>query len=110
VGRLRVVGAIEGTSTLLLFGVAMPLKYFAGYPLAVSVAGMLHGVLFVWLCAEIGRAVLMKGWPVARGAVALVAAIVPTGPFVIDRWLAREQARWASRGESQDCPPGDSGR
>lgn len=91
------VGAIEGTSFVLLAGVAMPLKYFAGYPMAVSVVGMLHGVLFLWLCAEISRAVFVKGWPVLSGAVVFVASLVPIGPFLIDSWLARKQAEWDAR-------------
>ena len=33
VGRLRAVGMVEAVSFLLLLGVAMPLKYFAGMPL-----------------------------------------------------------------------------
>ncbi|MDC3378775.1 DUF3817 domain-containing protein, partial [Planctomycetota bacterium] len=44
--KLRLLGIIEGTSTLLLFGVAMPLKYLNDMPMAVTVAGSLHGVLF----------------------------------------------------------------
>ena len=34
---LRLIGIIEGVSTLTLFGIAMPLKYAAGLPLAVTI-------------------------------------------------------------------------
>ncbi len=47
VGRLRAVGMVEAVSFLLLLGVAMPLKYFAGMPLAVKIAGWIHGLLFI---------------------------------------------------------------
>ena len=47
VGRMRAVGMAEGVSFLLLMGVAMPLKYFAGMPEAVKWTGWLHGVLFI---------------------------------------------------------------
>ncbi|MSP17466.1 MAG: DUF3817 domain-containing protein, partial [Myxococcales bacterium] len=43
IGRLRVVAFAEGCSFLLLLGVAMPLKYLAGLPLAVRLVGSLHG-------------------------------------------------------------------
>ena len=32
IGRLRVIGWLEGVSFLLLLFVAMPLKYLAGHP------------------------------------------------------------------------------
>ncbi len=44
--HLRVSGFIEGISYILLLGIAMPLKYWAGFPEAVKVVGMLHGVLY----------------------------------------------------------------
>ena len=44
--RLRYIGIIEGVSSLLLFFVAMPIKYVFGSPEYVSVVGMVHGVLF----------------------------------------------------------------
>ena len=37
---LRQLAIIEGISTLVLFGIAMPLKYFAGMPLAVTIVGI----------------------------------------------------------------------
>ena len=46
---LRRVAFVEGVSTLVLFGIAMPLKYLAGLPLAVRIVGSIHGFLFVAL-------------------------------------------------------------
>ena len=46
---LRLLSLIEGVSTLILFGIAMPLKYAAGMPLAVTIAGTVHGALFTAL-------------------------------------------------------------
>ncbi|MEC9073494.1 MAG: DUF3817 domain-containing protein, partial [Myxococcota bacterium] len=50
IGRLRLIGWIEGTSYLLLVGVAMPLKYLAGQPMAVKITGWIHGLLFMLFC------------------------------------------------------------
>ena len=36
-GRLRVIGFLEGLSFIILLGVAMPLKYLAGQPEAVVI-------------------------------------------------------------------------
>ena len=87
--NLRHLGTIEGVSTLVLFGVAMPLKYMADMPKAVSIAGSLHGFLFVGLAfmlmLAINRVPLSKGLACAG----ILAAVVPFGPFVYDRWLAK---------------------
>lgn len=47
--RLRLIGFAEGISTLVLFGIAMPLKYLADLPLAVKIVGSIHGILFIAL-------------------------------------------------------------
>jgi integral membrane protein len=85
--RLRLLSMVEGTSTLLLFGIAMPLKYFASMPMAVKIVGSLHGLLFVCLAI----AFLLAIWrvPISKklAAAGLVAAVLPFGPFLFDRWL-----------------------
>jgi integral membrane protein len=45
--RFRVVSLLEGLSYVALMGIAMPLKYLAGNPGAVRIAGTIHGGLFV---------------------------------------------------------------
>jgi len=44
---VRIAGLFAGILFLVLLLVAMPLKYFANMPLAVSIVGGMHGVLFV---------------------------------------------------------------
>lgn len=86
---LRHVGLIEGVSFLVLVGVAMPLKYLAGMPMAVKVVGWVHGVLFVALCVVLLRAMVAARWPIVRGLVVFVAALLPFGPFAIDGRMKR---------------------
>ena len=90
--RLRVVGIIEGCSTLLLFFVAMPLKYIAGYPLAVTIAGSIHGAFFMLLVGMLGYGI--ERIPITRRIAfwGVIGAIIPFGPFVVDRHL-KEIAR-----------------
>ncbi len=87
--RLRTMGLVEGISTLFLFGVAMPLKYLAGIPIAVTIAGSLHGLLFTALAAMFFLAVKRVPIPRSMAVLGIAAAIVPFGPFVMDRPLAR---------------------
>jgi integral membrane protein len=84
---LRILALIEGVSFLLLLGVAMPLKYAAGLPEAVKIVGWMHGILFVALCFLLLKVTIEERWPIARSAMVLIAALLPFGPFVIDRRL-----------------------
>jgi integral membrane protein len=90
VGRLRLVGLMEGISFLVLLGIAMPLKYLAGQPGAVSMVGMLHGLLFVLYIGAVIVAAADRGWSPGRIVGAVVAAIIPFGTFVLDVRLREE--------------------
>ncbi|MFZ1858093.1 MAG: DUF3817 domain-containing protein [Chitinophagaceae bacterium] len=88
----RKVAFAEGISFLVLLLVAMPLKYFADMPMAVTIVGGLHGVLFVSLAVT---AYLVKdqynksfGW----GLKVFVASIIPFGTFYMDKEWKKEEA------------------
>ena len=81
---------IEAVSFLLLLGVAMPLKYLADQPEAVSVVGMAHGLLFIALLLTIAFA-WSRGLSGKLATLAGVASVIPTGPFWIDPALRRAQ-------------------
>ena len=86
---LRILSVVEGISTLLLFFVAMPLKYVGGIPEAVRMAGSLHGMLFLALAVMflIGREVVPLPLKWVIGGI--LGAVIPFGPFVMDVWLRR---------------------
>ena len=83
-------------SFLVLLGIAMPLKYLAGWPLAVKFVGWAHGILFVALCVVLLQTMLAARWPITRGMLIFVAALLPFGPFLLDRKLAPWQAETPS--------------
>ncbi len=85
-GRVRLLGLIEGWSFVVLLFVAMPLKYFADQPMAVRIVGMAHGVLFLALCAAALQAqVEDEKWPLKRTALVVLGALLPFGPFVVEK-------------------------
>ena len=86
---LRTLAIVEGISTLVLFLIAMPLKYFAGMPMAVRIIGSLHGALFVALVVMLLLAIRKVPISLKLAAAGIAAAIVPGGPFLLDRHLAR---------------------
>lgn len=78
------LGIIEGISTLFLFFVAMPMKYYYDQPAAVSIAGMVHGFLFIGLVLLfiIGKSIVPLSTKMVIGGI--LGAILPFGPFVVD--------------------------
>lgn len=90
VSFVRVASLVEAVSYLVLLGVAMPLKYYAGMPMAVRIVGSLHGLLFVILCVALLGAMMKAKWSVGRAAAVFVASFIPLVPF----WLDRRMREW----------------
>ena len=80
------ISYLEAFSALLLFSVAMPVKYIGGDPELVSLVGAIHGFLFVLfiglLLVGVG-----KHWNRTAFYHGLIAAVVPAGPFLFDGML-----------------------
>lgn len=88
--RLRTFGLLEGISYLVLLFVAMPLKYVAGYPFAVQIVGSMHGGLFILFVLSVLEVTIRRPWwSVWFWSAAALAALIPGGTFVFDRWLER---------------------
>ena len=87
--KLRVIGVVEGISTLLLFGIAMPLKYLADMPIAVRIVGPIHGFLFLLLVYMFITAVERIPIPKRLASAGIFGAVIPFGPFVVDVWLRK---------------------
>jgi len=83
------VARAEGVSLLLLFGIAMPLKYALGIPEFVKPVGMAHGALFVVYALALWHAGRVEGWSIGRLALGFVASLLPGGTFVFEARLPR---------------------
>jgi integral membrane protein len=92
VKRLFLSGHIEGISYLLLLFVAMPLKYMADMPKAVSIAGGIHGVLFVWFIYEIFEALASKKITLAKSFLAFFASLIPFATFFLEKIILGRKA------------------
>ena len=88
----RKIAFAEGVSFLVLLLIAMPLKYMAGLPIAVTIVGGLHGLLFV--------AFIIMAWEVKTEYKrdwgwlfkSFIASILPFGTFWMDhvQWKKEE--------------------
>ncbi len=90
VGRLRIIGTVEGVSFLVLLGIAMPLKHLAEMPEAVRIVGWVHGILFIGFVVALMLARDAMRWSFRWTGLVLLAALLPFGPFVSDGRLRKE--------------------
>ena len=82
IGRVRFIGLIEGVSFILLMGIAMPLKYLAGQPLAVKYLGWAHGILFIALGLAVAIAWILKRLSFNYSALTMIAALLPVACWI----------------------------
>ena len=80
--HLRLASLTEGITLLLLLLVAVPLKWLADWPLAVSIIGPLHGFSFIIYGAMVLWALLRRRVTLAEAAQLAMAAFIPFGAFM----------------------------
>ena len=93
IGRLRILGWMEGISLLSLLFVAVPLKYVLAEPQWVERLGPVHGTLFMLYVVACTSTSLAYAWTWPKIMRLWIAAILPFGTFFNDGLLAREQAQ-----------------
>lgn len=91
--RFRIVSITEGISMLVLVFIAMPLKWIFDLPAMVTYVGWIHGTLFIGYIFILFPTSKKLRWPFVRAVFALVAAILPFGPFLFDRKLKKEMKK-----------------
>ena len=81
VKNFSLINSIEGYSYLLLLFVAMPLKYLAGFAIAVKIVGMIHGILFIAFCLLLVQAWQEAKWDFKENIIFFIASLIPFGTF-----------------------------
>jgi len=86
IGRLRIIGFLEGLSLLILLFIAVPMKHLFGIPMGSMIVGSVHGVLFL---AYIFLAVMLsieRNWKFFNVTwKVLLSSFIPFGTFYIDK-------------------------
>ncbi|GIG71426.1 DUF3817 domain-containing protein [Phytomonospora endophytica] len=90
--RYRVMSYIVGTLLVLLFFVAMPLKYAGANDSLVAIIGPVHGFLYVFYLIAAFDVARRAGWPLKQTLLVLIAGTVPVVSFVAERWVHRQIA------------------
>jgi integral membrane protein len=91
--RLRLMGRIEGCTLLLLLLIAVPLRHVAGFLIATTIMGPVHGLAFVLYAVTLIDAVSGGGWSRKEAIRAGFVAFVPFGTLINDRTIAVMIAR-----------------
>lgn len=90
VGRLRILGLLEGLSFLLLLGIAVPLKYIRHEPEMTNVLGRIHGGLFLGFVLYAFVAASEYKWKFGQTTwKVLIASVLPFGTFYVDHQILR---------------------
>ena len=87
----RFIGLVEGITTLALFLIAMPLKYWFGMPELVRPVGMIHGLAFIAYILAMVFILPGRGFSRGEWARTAIAAFFPFGTFLNDPFLKRKQ-------------------
>ena len=93
----RYVAFFEGITTLALFCVAVPLKYWLGDPRLVPPVGAIHGGAWLLYVAAMALCLPGKGLSAWGWLRTFVAALVPFGTFLNDPSLRRIEQGLAAR-------------
>lgn len=84
----RFIALLEGTSFILLLGIAVPLKYYFDFPVFVNIIGMAHGILFLIYIFSALIASMVTKLSVLKVPVVLIAAVIPFGTFyIVRKWF-----------------------
>lgn len=87
------VALLEAISTVLLFFVAMPLKYFADMPMAVRIAGTVHGVLVIAFVILLIMCWQEFKWSFGKVVKYFVLSLIPIVSFWVEVDLKKEIRR-----------------
>lgn len=93
IGRLRLNGYAEGITFIILLFVALPLKYFNGSPHPFKLVSWIHGILLIQFLYQSFVVKEEENWPSMFLLIALIAAFLPFGTFIFDRWLKKQHTQ-----------------
>jgi integral membrane protein len=99
----RWIAWAEGGTLLVLLGVSMPLKYGLGVVLdgGTGLIGWVHGVFVIVYLQALVSTARFVGWSWKPQLIGFVAALLPAGAFVFERWVGRDAEPVRAQGPHQ---------
>lgn len=99
----RYVAIVEGVTTLALFLVAMPAKYWFGNADLVPPLGMVHGMAWIIYIVIMFPALWVAGSGASGWLRTFAASLVPFGIFINDAYLKSMQDAFNGSGPRDMC-------
>jgi len=81
----RSIAILEGISYIALFGITMPLKYWAEIPFPNKVVGYAHGILFILFVLLTFLVCYTKKWGFKKLLIFLAASLLPFATFYVEQ-------------------------
>lgn len=91
--HFRWASIAEGITCILLYLIAMPIKYQWGIWQQMIPIGTLHGIMFTWYLILLYYVIKPLKWDAEESVFALIAAFFPFGTFWVDWKLIPEKYR-----------------
>ncbi|SNR77693.1 integral membrane protein [Maribacter sedimenticola] len=87
----RATAILEGISYLALFGISMPLKYWAEIPGPNKIIGNIHGILFIAYIILTVVVGLKYKWSIKKLLIFGIASLLPFATFYVEEKYLRKQ-------------------
>ncbi|PWN58326.1 DUF3817 domain-containing protein [Chryseobacterium viscerum] len=85
IGRLRIIGFLEGVSLLVLLCIAVPMKYYFGNPSLTKIMGPIHGTIFLLFLFNTLSVGVEQNWKFKTTTwKVILTCFIPFGTFYID--------------------------
>lgn len=91
IGRLRIIGYLEGISLIALIFIAVPMKYYFGNPTLTKAIGPIHGAIFLLFLFNALSVGVNQNWKFKTTTwKVILACFIPFGTFYIDNKILRK--------------------
>jgi len=87
--KLIKVSIIEGISLIILFFIAMPLKYIWGYKIATLIFGSIHGILWLYFLKVLYDAKKEHNFNNKLVFELILFSVIPFGFIAMERKLSK---------------------
>ncbi len=84
IGRLRLMGILEGASLLILLFICVPMKHMAGNPMGSEIVGPIHGIFFILYIIFLFQVKSELNWPWNKTIIAIIGCFIPFGTFYVN--------------------------
>ena len=109
IARFRLIALAEAVTWLVLIAATVAKRAF-DVEEATAVIGPIHGVIFLVYLAAVMYLREDLGWSLKRTVVAIAAAVIPLGAYLIveRRYLPEAEADAAARAQRRPADPAES--